>query len=139
MYVMFTEYPQDIGDELMGLVGPPLWAAAEVYGHLALSCLGISWGLGGVWVVWQVVLFTAWAGIRAVRDLVVGWARFLWANWVVVFVAFAGWVSWTLAVEVDYAMVYKETVEWGLLKCAEWVYLSGDVVRDVASMTELRE
>ncbi|KAK4044202.1 hypothetical protein C8A01DRAFT_31810 [Parachaetomium inaequale] len=130
--------PAEAGEAVMGWAGPGLWAVGEVYLHLVVACLGISWGLGGVWVVWQVVVFTEWAGVRAVGDLVVAWARFLRENWTVVFVAFAGWVSWTLAVEVDYTVVYRKTVEWGFLQCAGLLYGVGDVVRDVArSMTRV--
>ncbi|KAL2176965.1 uncharacterized protein P884DRAFT_330213 [Thermothelomyces heterothallicus CBS 202.75] len=121
---------------VVGWAVPLLCAAAELYGHLLFTCLGVTWAVTAVRVAWDVLLFAVWVVLQTARELAVQWTGFVRRHWVVIFAGLACWGLWEWLSNLDYDVLWVEAAHWFLLTCAELVYLSGDVVRDMAKSIE---
>ena len=109
-----------------------LWPVLQVYLLAVVVTSGVRWAPELLWFGREVVWFVVLAVGAAVVQVVGVWVGVVRANWVVLFVAWAGWVTWGLVTRVDHGEVAEGTVGWVLYRSAGLLYWAGDVVRDVA-------
>ncbi|KAK4251341.1 hypothetical protein C7999DRAFT_28071 [Corynascus novoguineensis] len=124
--------PQGLAQALVGGAVPLLTDAAQLYAHLLLTLLGVTWAVGAVWFAGEVMSFAVWVAVQTAKELAVQWTGLAVRHWMLGFTGLMGWVIWGVLSELEYKMVQAEVAHWFLLTSAESVYLLGDVVRDIA-------
>ncbi|KAK4096542.1 hypothetical protein N658DRAFT_480520 [Parathielavia hyrcaniae] len=114
------------------VIGRVVVPAGVAYLYLAAFCAAVRWWVWGGGVVVATGRFCWRTAVEVAGEVGGYWGGVFMRYWRVVFVGGVGWVCLSVAREVDWDEIFSETAGAVLLLCAEVVYLSGDVVSDMA-------